>query len=158
MKKLIITAGIILVASAASFAQGKKIEPVKSNSAAPTQNVEDKTHLMKFKEDVHDFGNIKQGDPATYEFVFTNVGKEPITIQSAKSSCGCTVPEHSKDPIPPGKTGTIKVTYDSNRVGPINKSITITTNVGTKVLKIKGNVEKKPESSVPTTSSTIRTK
>lgn len=159
MKKIIFTAGILVCSVAVSFAQGKKLTPSKSNTTSSVvQSGEDKTHLMKFKQEVHDFGNVKQGTPTSYEFEFTNVGKEPITILSAKSTCGCTVPKHSTDPIQPGKKGSIKVTYDSNRIGAINKSITVTTTAGVKVLQIKGNVDKAPESSVPSTTSTIRTK
>lgn len=158
MKKLIFTAGIMALTAGATFAQGKKLTKTTPSNAPVEQKVEDRTHLLKFNEETHDFGNVKKGDPTTFEFVFTNVGKEPITIQSAKSTCGCTVPKHSTDPVMPGKTGSIKVTYDSKRVGPINKPITVTTNVGVKTLHIKGNVEKTPESSVPSNTSTIRTK
>ncbi|MDA9820700.1 DUF1573 domain-containing protein, partial [Salibacteraceae bacterium] len=61
-------------------------------------------------------------------------------------SCGCTVPSWPKQPIKPGETSSIKVKYDSNRIGPINKSVTITSNAGnepTKVLRIKGNITAK---------------
>ena len=60
------------------------------------------------------------------EFVFTNIGKEPLIISKAKGSCGCTVPEWPKEPIMSGETGVIKVNYDEKRIGSFNKSITIT--------------------------------
>ncbi len=99
---------------------------------------------INFDKDVHDYGTIKQGDNGTYEFKFKNSGKEPLIIRDAQGSCGCTVPEWPKAPIRPGETATIKVTYDTNRLGPIDKSVKIISNAKTdseKVLKIKGTVE-----------------
>nr|MDP6908462.1 DUF1573 domain-containing protein [Flavobacteriales bacterium] len=81
------------------------------------------------------------------EFVFTNSGTEPLIISKAKGSCGCTVPEWPKEPIAPGAKASIKVKYDTKRVGPISKSVTITSNSvdsSTALLKIKGSVKAKP--------------
>lgn len=160
MKKLLFTTGVLAMSFGFTFAQGKvlkKTTPTVQKQQEQQQQVPDNTQWMKFNEEVHDFGTLKQGDPATFEFEFVNIGKEPISIQSAKSTCGCTVPKHSTEPVMPGKKGSVKVTYDSNRIGPINKPITITTTAGTKVLRIKGNIEKGPESSVPQSStSTIK--
>ncbi len=99
---------------------------------------------ITFEKDVHDFGNLKQGGDATTEFKFTNTGNEPLIISNAQGSCGCTVPEWPKEPIAPGKSSAIKVKYDSKRVGPINKSVTITSNASnepSKVIRIKGNID-----------------
>lgn len=107
---------------------------------------------IEFEKDVHDFGNLKQGEPAVYEFKFTNTGNEPLFISNAQGSCGCTVPSWPKEPIAPGKTAVIKVKYDSNRLGPINKSVTIQSNAinePTKVIRIKGNIEPKPAEEAP---------
>jgi hypothetical protein len=92
---------------------------------------------------VVDYGNVKQGADGVREFSFTNTGNAPLVINSATGSCGCTVPSFSKEPIMPGQKGSIKVQYDTNRVGPINKSVTVVSNApnGTDVLRIKGNVE-----------------
>lgn len=159
MKKVLFTVAIMTFAAGASFAQGKKLtKTTPVNTPVEQSNVVDNTHFLKFNKETHDFGNVKKGDPTSFDFVFTNTSKEPISILSAKSTCGCTVPKYSTDPIMPGKTGSIKVTYDSNRVGPINKPVTITTSAGTKVVHIKGNIEKTPEASVPNNTSTIRTK
>ena len=98
---------------------------------------------ITFDKEVHDYGTIEQGGDGSCVFTFTNTGTEPLTITTAKGSCGCTVPEWPREPIAPGKTGTIKVKYDSKRVGPINKSVTINSNAvnePTKVIRIKGNV------------------
>lgn len=75
-------------------------------------------------------------------FEFTNTGNAPLVITKINSSCGCTVPEWPKEPIAPGKTGKIQVKYDTTRVGPIRKTITVLSNsdTPTKVLKIKGTI------------------
>lgn len=103
---------------------------------------------IEFEKEVHDFGNMKQHGDASCEFTFTNNGTEPLIISNAKGSCGCTVPQWPKDPIMPGQSNVIKVKYDSKRLGPINKSVTITSNASntpTKVIRIKGNIEAAPK-------------
>ncbi len=107
---------------------------------------------IEFAKEVHDYGNIKNGANGTCTFVFTNNGTEPLIIQSAKGSCGCTVPEWPKEPIAPGAKGEITVKYDTKRTGAINKSVTIISNAvnePTKVLKIKGNVAPPAEGASP---------
>ncbi len=101
---------------------------------------------IEFEKTVHDFGKLKQHGDATTEFKFTNTGTEPLIISNAKGSCGCTVPEWPREPIQPGETSAIKVKYDSKRLGPINKSVTITSNGSEqpKVLRIKGNIAAAP--------------
>ena len=91
---------------------------------------------------------MKQHGDASTEFKFTNTGAAPLIIANAKGSCGCTVPSWPKEPIMPGETSVIKVKYDSKRVGPINKSVTISSNAGnepTKVIRIKGMIEAAPQ-------------
>ena len=107
---------------------------------------------IDFKKEVHDYGTIEQGADGTCEFEFKNTGTAPLIIQTAKGSCGCTVPSYPKEPIAPGASATIKVKYDTNRVGPINKSVTITSNASnepTKVIRIKGNVNAAPQGGAP---------
>ncbi len=81
--------------------------------------------FIKVNKETHDFGKVKHNEPAAYEFVITNTSKQPIVISNATSSCGCTVPEKPKEPILPGKTGKVKVVYNSATIGTINKDITI---------------------------------
>jgi hypothetical protein len=106
---------------------------------------------ITFNELVHDYGTVVQGSDATCEFKFTNVGKEPLILQKPVSSCGCTVPTWPQEPVLPGKSDVIKVTYSTHNVGPINKTITVTSNAKTAriVLSIKGNVIAKPAEKVP---------
>ncbi|MBN2730227.1 MAG: DUF1573 domain-containing protein [Bacteroidales bacterium] len=106
---------------------------------------------IKFDKLVHDFGQIMQDDKAIHEFTFTNTGDAPLMISMARSSCGCTVPTYSKEPILPGASGSIKVKYDSHRVGPINKQVVVESNssTGTVYLKITGQVNTRPTEVMP---------
>lgn len=81
--------------------------------------------LIKFENDAHSFGKIPQGKPVTHDFTFTNISKEPIVIEKAQASCGCTTPKWPQEPIMPGKTGTINVGYNAAAVSPFEKTITI---------------------------------
>lgn len=103
---------------------------------------------LKFKTDNHDFGNVEEGNLATYKFEFTNTGKEPVVISNVQASCGCTTPSWTKEPVMPGKTGEITASYNSaGRPGVFNKTITVTSNAATPsvVLTIKGVVNQKAE-------------
>jgi hypothetical protein len=97
---------------------------------------------FKWVETTHDFGKIPQGKPVTNEFKFTNSGKVPLVLSQVSASCGCTTPEYSKEPIAPGKTGTIKATFNAATVGVFNKTITVAANVegGSTYLVLKGEV------------------
>jgi hypothetical protein len=99
---------------------------------------------IEFDKDVHDYGTVKNGADGLCTFTFKNTGTEPLILSNAKGSCQCTVPEWPKEPIAPGATGTLKVRYNTKNAGPINKSVTVSSNAvnePTKVLRIKGNVE-----------------
>lgn len=99
---------------------------------------------IEFERIEHDYGTIDQGGNGKTEFVFTNTGTEPLIISKAKGSCGCTVPTWPKEPIAPGASASVEVKYDTKRVGPISKSVTITSNSvdqSTALLKIKGTVQ-----------------
>ena len=104
---------------------------------------------IRFDKTTHDYGTIYQGGDGNCVFKFTNTGKEPLVLSSVKSSCGCTVPKWTSEPILPGKTGEILVTYDSNRLGTIAKQITVISNAQTStiVLNIQGQIIQKPENS-----------
>ncbi len=90
------------------------------------------TPKFKFTEDTHDFGIVKEGDMATFEYVFTNVGSEPLIINNCTAQCGCTVPTWSRNPILPGSKGTISVTFNSQgKTGPQQKTVYIESNAPT---------------------------
>ncbi len=99
--------------------------------------------VMTFDRDKWDFGDIIQGEQVEYAFRFTNTGSAPLIITSAKGSCGCTVPEYPKEPIAPGESSYLRVTYDSEgRQDHFDKTVTITANTvpNTNQLFISGNV------------------
>jgi len=102
--------------------------------------------IIEFEKETHDFGTFDEGKVATYDFVFKNRGKTPLILQSVEPSCGCTSPSYTKEPIAPGKTGKISVSYSSQgRPNAFHKSITVRTNSEepVKVLYIKGFVSPK---------------
>jgi hypothetical protein len=111
--------------------------------AGPAINVDKETH---------DYGNIAYEANGECEFTITNTGTEDLIISGARGSCGCTVPTYPKEPIAPGKTASIKVTYDTKRPGNFKKSVTITSNASnepSKTVYIQGNVAAKPEGTAP---------
>ena len=88
----------------------------------------------------------------------TNTGDQPLIISNCQGSCGCTVPKCETAPIKPGAKSSITVKYDSNRVGPINKSVTITSNAGnapSKVVRIQGTVEASGAAATPVASPAV---
>jgi len=97
---------------------------------------------IEFKTDTIDYGTIEKGSNGVREFEFTNTGNEPLIVSKVSSSCGCTIPKKPDGPVMPGKTGVIEVKYDTNRVNPIRKTITVISNAETPTvaLKIKGLV------------------
>lgn len=118
--------------------------------AQTTPTVTDETQMTKkvsgavmtFETTEINYGNIAQGSDPLRKFKFRNTGTEPLVISNAQGSCGCTVPTYKKAPIMPGETGEIEVRYDTQRLGPFQKAVTLTTNEGTatRVLMIKGDV------------------
>jgi len=104
--------------------------------------------LPKVKLDklVHDFGTINEGDKVETEFIVTNDGEADLVIAEAKGSCGCTVPQPPKDPIKPGDSAPIKVSFNSQgKPGAQEKTVTLTTNTenGHETFQIKANVTPK---------------
>ena len=99
---------------------------------------------IEFAEQVHDYGKVKKGGDGNCEFVFTNTGNEPLILSNVKARCGCTVPTWTKEPIMPGKTGTIKVRYNTNTSPQsFTKTITVSSNsinAPRLTLKIKGTI------------------
>ena len=122
MKKLIAIA--IFVVAGVSFTQAQK------------------TAKIEFKSETVDYGEIKKNSDGVRVFEFTNTGDAPLVIENVRSSCGCTIPKKPEDPIMPGETGKIEVKYDTKRVGPIRKTVTVYSNASenVKALKIRGTV------------------
>jgi hypothetical protein len=109
-----------------------------NNTSSPTV---DEPKDIEWKKTSHDFGEIVQGTKAKYTFTFINKGAVPIVINNASASCGCTVPNFSKEPVPAGAQGSVTVIFDSSgKNGNFSKNVTVTTNLGQSILFIKGNI------------------
>lgn len=132
MKKVLVTLGITFIMAFSAFAQ------VSNPAPAVNQNAP----IITFEKTTHDYGTVTQGGDGNCEFKFKNNGVEPLILSNVSSSCGCTVPEWPRAPIMKGKTASITVKYDTNRVGQINKTITVMSNAsnGSILLHIIGNV------------------
>ena len=100
---------------------------------------------MEFANTVHDFGNIVGGTPQEHKFTFKNTGNAPLVIVDAKSTCGCTVPEFTKEPVAPGATGELLVKFNGSGKNQVSKTVTITANTaaGKELVTIKAFVEAK---------------
>ena len=137
MKKVIYLLGIMLLFAGVAKAQDTKVQNGPQ---------------IEFEKLVHDYGDVPYNGNGECEFRFTNTGNEPLLVQKPKSSCGCTIPSWPKEPILPGESEVIKVTYRTNRVGNINKTVTVTSNAianPTVVLRIKGRVLEQPNEAMP---------
>ena len=103
---------------------------------------------IEFEEEVFDFGEIMEGDVVEHVFKFSNTGKNPLIINHAQGSCGCTVPEWPREPIAPGGSGEIKIKFNSKgKQGEQNKTVTISANTipNKTTIRIVGGVEVNPE-------------
>ncbi len=120
-------------------------------SMSPSSSEGTKPHIQ-FDNTKHDFGTIVQNGNGSWEFKFKNTGKEPLIIQNVRSSCGCTIAQRPSKPILPGETASIKVRYDTRRLGVFHKTITVSSNAdnASVVLEIRGEVKAKPKEEVPT--------
>lgn len=99
---------------------------------------------IEFEKTEHDFGKILQGEQVTYTFKFKNVGNAPLIITDIEKTCGCTSPEFTKEPLKPGESGKITITYDSKgHKGFQNKRLIVkaNTNPSETILRIKAQVE-----------------
>ena len=144
MKKIVLFTMVLLTLGACKTTNShEEIEERKQNYAA----LLGKPTSITFEEDGFDFGTVKDGEMVHHTFKFTNTGEENLVLINVKGSCGCTVPENwPKNPIQPGGTGEIEVSFDSkNRVGNVVKNVRIEANTDPSitVLKITGVVEEK---------------
>lgn len=163
MKKVILSIAMLTMVSAAATAQDHNHDHSAPGHthAAPAAAAPAATSLtpdnIVFATETYDFGTLDEGPSADHVFTFTNTGKEPLVIQRVQASCGCTTPDWTKEPVAPGKTGMIKASYATQgRPGQFEKTMTVFTNAGTKMVTFKGNVEKAPESSAPQNGSVMR--
>ena len=121
------------------------ITPAQQNPSENKTVSSGPTTSIKFKNEVHDFGNVDVETENNYSFEFVNTGTEPLTITNAKGSCGCTVPDWPKYPIKPNETSTIDVIFRPSKGqagAPQEKTVTIEANTEPKntIVKIKAFV------------------
>ncbi|MBN1118697.1 MAG: DUF1573 domain-containing protein [Bacteroidales bacterium] len=123
----------------------------QTNTSEESANIDAQGPIIEFKDLVHDYGTIKQGEDGNCEFVFTNNGAESLVLSNVRSSCGCTVPSWPREAIAPGESSAIKVKYDTRRIGPISKTITVTSNGSERpvILRITGKVEPAETAAAP---------
>ena len=106
------------------------------------KKISKKDARIEFKENTHNFGELAFGSDGECEFPFKNTGKAPLVLTNVKSTCGCTIPEWPREPIKVNESASIKVRYDTHRIGSFTKSITVYSNASNspKRLFIKGRV------------------
>jgi len=142
MKKLISLLVVLLGINLGMRAQSESVVP----------NMDPNAPDIKFENEVLDYGTVDYDSNGIREFKFTNSGKTPLTITSVTGECGCTSttidgkPGWPQEPILPGKSGVIRVKYDTKREGRFEKNVTVTSNAkfSTKKVRIKGEIKAKP--------------
>jgi hypothetical protein len=105
----------------------------------------EKKDSIIFNKLEHDYGTIERGSDGNCEFIFTNKGQSPLILNNVRASCGCTIPQWPREPIPPGEQGVIKVQYNTRIPGAFNKSVIVNSNAANNSVRltIKGKVMKK---------------
>ena len=148
MKKIV---RILVVASLLiTFSCKKEVNATDETTTTTTKSLEENAKVPKtkvaFDKEIHDFGEIEQGEIVETTFLIKNVGDKNLYIVDAHGSCGCTVPEVTKEAIEPGESAPISVKFDSNgKSGEVTKTVMITCNTEKVVenIKIKASIKTK---------------
>lgn len=136
---------LILLSLVSLFALSTYAQEGNGGDAEPT-----KASFAKFDKKIHNFGILEYNGDGTCSFTFTNTSDETMFIKNVRTSCGCTTPDYTKEPVAPGETGVVKAKYDTKRVGTFHKTVTVIFMDDSQVrLTIKGNVKPKPENNDP---------
>ena len=135
-KRIVIAIVFLLSLNLRAFSQGVK----KTGPAAQ----------ITFKQVMHNYGKVFRGSDGTFAFTFVNTGNGPLLLSRPRSSCGCTVPSWPKEPILPGDSAKINVTYNTYILGAFNKTVTVYSNASKAVvLRIRGRVIPRPKPLLP---------
>ena len=149
----VVAFALLLVVSSCKDSASTKITEADMTQAKEASAASGRLPILEFDKIEHDFGYINEGDKVTTEFVVKNTGDADLVIVSAVGSCGCTVPDYKKEPIKPGESAPIKVTFDSTgKPGQQQKTVTLTTNTanGKETCTIKASVKPNPNNPVAT--------
>ena len=113
-----------------------------TGAVAQNNPVQDPITTIEFESTTVDYGKIEKGSDGIRTFTFRNTGKNPLKIYKIYSSCSCDILSKPEKPIAPGATGEIKVKYETKKVGPIVKTITVYANIDQNPipLRLKGEV------------------
>lgn len=102
--------------------------------------------VIRFDDTVHNFGTIREGEIVEHKFSFRNVGKTPLLIGSAETTCGCTASDYPRDPVAPGAGGAITVRFKSEgKSGHQEKNVTLSTNAAAPVPQLRIIAEVQPQ-------------
>ncbi len=140
---LIVSVALLMYSCESSTNKNISTDIVNNSKSAVNTAKEGAVPKMQFEETVHDFGNMIQGERVVYGFHFTNIGGSDLVITRVSTSCGCTVGSYPEQPISPGESSIIEVTFDShNRRGYQNKTITVLANTepNSTTLRIKTKI------------------
>ena len=149
IKKLFAVLTIVTGMSVGAFAQAGATGN-SSTTTTTTTTPKAPASAVKFDQTMFNFGEMEYNSPVTHTFKFTNTSDKPIAIKDVGTSCGCTTPSYSKEPVAPGKTGEVTAKYDSSRIGGFNKTLTVSINDEQIKLVIAGTI-KQPSSVTPPT-------
>lgn len=141
---IVITLIISVLFYACQSTDNTKVDTDLIQNPLSAEGDADTSLLPKFqwKEINHDFGVVVQGERVSYTFTFKNIGKSNLIISAVHASCGCTVTNYDKEPIPPGKEGKVEVVFDSSgRSGLQNKTVTVLANTQPSTVKLHFTAE-----------------
>lgn len=124
MKKLLFSLTVFACTSTV-FAQTTTPTTTTTTTTTTTAPKLTQADVAKFNTQTIDFGKVKQSVPAKGSFIVTNISKAPLIIEQANPTCGCTISDYTKEPIAPGKTGTINATYNAANAGHFEKHLTV---------------------------------
>lgn len=161
MKNYILAVAVLSVFSFTSCKDNAsdKVNEENVTAAADRDAKEGEFPVMTFEETSYDFGTIEGGTAVEHIFKFKNTGEAPLVIVDAKSSCGCTVPEYTKEPVAPGATGELLVKFNGSGKNQVSKTVTITANTekGKETLTIKAFVNAKEGVMAPGNATPLKT-
>ncbi|MDD3876965.1 MAG: DUF1573 domain-containing protein [Bacteroidales bacterium] len=147
MKRISVFYALLVILSLSACGSGEEgrvpTTVVNNPNSADGTVAEGSLPVLKFDKTEHDFGQLIQGERVSYAFKFKNEGTSDLVIASANAGCGCTIPNYPRQPIAPGESGVVEVSFNTNgKSGFQNQRVSIVANTqpNTTVITIKANV------------------